>query len=164
MSPEEYAEAIQLYLEKHLSMPPREWPAVRRHIADTIREACQAAVKTNKVPAKTQSIWDAYANEYRKRYGVEPLDGAKVRSQMANLLKKVPATDAPKLAQFFVRHSDQFYVRNKHPFDFCLRDAQRLYVEMQTGEIATFDSAKAQEKYDATVRAAREAYARKHGR
>jgi hypothetical protein len=115
-----------------------------------------------KEPAKTAAIWEAYCEEYETRHKVLPLDGAPIRGQMAQLLNRVPAAEVPGLVRFYVQHNDAFYVKNKHSFGLCLRDAQKLYTEWKTGNITTTAQAQAGEKYDSTVRAAKSYFNRKH--
>jgi hypothetical protein len=79
-------------------------------------------------------IWEAYSFAYRKRYGVEPVSNEKVRSQIKQLCKRLPVTDAPLVAEFFVTHNDAFYVKTMHPVGMLLKDAEKLHTEWSTGK------------------------------
>lgn len=78
-------------------------------------------------------VWTAYSEAYRERYGAFPLRDAKVNSILATFADKIPAGEAPAVAAWYVRSSEAFYVRRKHPIDVMLRDATKLNTEWETG-------------------------------
>ncbi len=57
---------------------------------------------------------------------------AKVNGQMAQLLQRLGADEAPAVAQFFLSHKNLLYVRAMHPVDLLLRDAEKLRTEWAT--------------------------------
>lgn len=88
-----------------------------------------------KPPAPTAGTWTAYCDAYRERYGVDPVRNAKVNGQVAQFVGRLGA-DSPQVAAFFVGLQDQFYVKQMHPVDLLLRDAEKLRTQWATGRRA----------------------------
>lgn len=87
--------------------------------------------------AKTTDTWLAYANAYRKRYGVDPTPNAKVRSQLSQFIDRVGIVDAPEIAEFYVRHNKAWYVSHQHPVGSLLADAEGLRTQWLNGRVVT---------------------------
>lgn len=102
-----------------------------------------AKTKSPKEPAPTHAIWQAYARAYENRYRAEPVRNAKVNGQLASLLGRLGAEEAPAVAAFYVGHSNRYYVQKMHSVDCLLADAEKLRTEWATGNRIT--SAAAQE-------------------
>ena len=85
----------------------------------------------------TAPAWEGYRAAYQRRYGTDPVRNAKVNGQLAHLLKRIPADEAPEVAAFYVGHSAALYVRAGHPVDLLLRDAEKLRTEWVTGHRIT---------------------------
>ena len=85
----------------------------------------------------TAPAWEGYRAAYQRRYGTDPVRNAKVNGQLAHLLKRIPADEAPEVAAFYVAHSAALYVRAGHPVDLLLRDAEKLRTEWVTGHRIT---------------------------
>lgn len=88
-------------------------------------------------PKPSAATWNAYADAYRKRYGVEPVCNAKVRGQLAHFVTRVPADEAPLIAAWFVGHNSAFYVRKGHAIDSLIADAEKLRTEWATNRQVT---------------------------
>jgi hypothetical protein len=97
--------------------------------------------KTEKEPAPTTAIWSAYANAYMNRYHAEPVRNAKVNGQLAHLLTRLGAAEAPDVAAFFVGHNNRYYVQKMHSVDCLLADAEKLRTEWATGRRVTATAA-----------------------
>lgn len=95
------------------------------------------APKAAKEPAPSAEAWDRYANAYRSRYGAEPVRNAKVNGQLAQVVARLGAAEAPAVAGFFVGHQNALYVRAMHPIDLLLRDAEKLRTEWATNRQVT---------------------------
>lgn len=93
--------------------------------------------KSAKEPAPTTAIWEAYAISYALRYGVNPVRNAKVNGQLASLLTRLGAEEAPMVASFYVGHSNRYYVQKMHAVDCLLADAEKLRTEWATGRRVT---------------------------
>lgn len=88
--------------------------------------------RKSKDPAPTSATWKAYSASYALRYGVEPVRNAKVNGQLANLLRRVSAEEAPLIAKFYVEHPDAFYGKKGHSVDMLLQDCEKLRTEWAT--------------------------------
>lgn len=97
--------------------------------------------KVAKEPAPTGMIWQAYSQAYWNRYGVEPVRNAKVNGQLAQLLTRLGAQEAPAVAQWFLTHNNRWYVQQMHSVDSLLRDAEKLRTEWATGNRMTVAAA-----------------------
>jgi len=71
-----------------------------------------------------------------ERYGVDPVRNAKVNGQLAQFVARL-GVDSPQVAAFFVGLQDQFYVKQMHPVDLLLRDAEKLRTRWATGKRST---------------------------
>jgi hypothetical protein len=85
-------------------------------------------------PNKTESVWFAYSDAYRVRYGTDPVRNAKVNSQLAQLTKRLGEEEAPRVAAFYVTHNAAFYVKAMHAIGPLLADAEKLRTEWVTGQ------------------------------
>ncbi len=97
--------------------------------------------KKPKEPAPTNAIWEAYSDAYQRRYGTEPVRNAKVNGQLAQLLQRLGAEEAPQVAAWFVGHSNRYYVQKMHSVDCLLADAEKLRTEWATGRRVTATAA-----------------------
>lgn len=71
------------------------------------------------------------------RYGVEPVRNATVNAQVVAFVKRLPHSEAPSVAIFYLTHNKRFYVEQKHPFGLLLKDAEGLRTEWATGNRVT---------------------------
>lgn len=78
-------------------------------------------------------VWDSYSKAYEKRYRSVPVRNVKTNSQLTSLVGRIGGEEAPLVAEFYVWHNDQFYVRQMHPVGLLLRDAEKLRTEWFTG-------------------------------
>lgn len=74
---------------------------------------------------------------YHDRHGAEPVRNKTINSQLKAFVERVGADAAPHVAKFYVSHSEQFYVRSRHPVNLLLRDAEKLHTEWKTGSQMT---------------------------
>lgn len=77
-------------------------------------------------PSVVSQTWQAYEEEYERRYRVKPTRNAKVMGQVTQFCKRVPAAEAPSIVRFFLSHPKSFYVQKLHEFGLCLADAESL--------------------------------------
>lgn len=87
-----------------------------------------------KLVAPTAATWNAYSSAFLARYGVDPLRNAKTNGQLANLVSRLGAEQAPRVAAFYVAHQGAYYAQRAHSVDALLIDAEKLRVEMLTGK------------------------------
>lgn len=88
-------------------------------------------------PGKSAAAFEAYASAYLLRYGVDPRRNAKVNGQLAKLVNRIGAEEAPAVAAFYVQHNRALYVSSRHCTDLLLRDAEGLRTEWATGRRVT---------------------------
>ncbi len=91
------------------------------------------AKKPAKAPAPTAALWQAYADGYYSRYGCPPVRNGKVNGQLARVLERLGADEAPLIAAFYVASDNPYYVREMHAVDHLLRDAEKLRTLWATG-------------------------------
>jgi hypothetical protein len=95
---------------------------------------------------KSVEVVNAYKLAYKSKYGVDPIINAATRGQACKLVDAVGKEVAPMLAQFYLTHNAQWYVRNLHKFGLLLSDAEKLHTEMQKGEYMTESMARKADK------------------
>lgn len=80
----------------------------------------------------TAETWEAYSTAYRMRYGTEPVRNARVNGQLANLVARLGASEAPQVAVYYLTHNRASYVRSNHAVGLLLADAEGLRTEWAT--------------------------------
>jgi hypothetical protein len=89
-------------------------------------------VKMLAVPPKSERTWQAYAGEYSRRYGVQPVRNAKTNSQLCQLVDRLGREEAPQVAAFYLSHAKPIYTSNRHPVSLLLRDAEGIRTDLLT--------------------------------
>lgn len=88
-----------------------------------------------------RATWTAYGLAYQDRYGVAPVRNAKVSGQVKQFCQRIPHTEAPLIAGFYVWHNQSFYVTKGHPIGLMLNDAEKLRTEWATNTKITTSQA-----------------------
>lgn len=121
-------------------------------------------VKVEKIPVPTKQAWEAYSTAYETKYQTEPVRNAMVNGQLAQLVARLGAADAPLVAGWYLGHRNQFYVSCGHSVAMLLRDCEKLRSEWVTGRQGTHAQAvmgdKTQANYNAFAPLIAEAKAR----
>lgn len=94
------------------------------------------------------ATWAAYAEAHEARYGVPPVRNARVNAQVAQVVSRLGAEEAPEVARFFVEHNAGWYVTKGHPIGALLADAEKLRTEWATGRRITRGDARNAEVVD----------------
>jgi hypothetical protein len=102
------------------------------------------------------AVWESYAKAYLVRYKTPPVRNAKVNGQLVQLVKRVGSVPAVGIAEFYVRHNDQFYVKARHPPGLLLRDCEGLHTQWKTGCTVTTTQAMQVDKQSAKAQMWRE--------
>lgn len=89
------------------------------------------------VPRPASATWDAYSQAYEARYGEPPVRNARVNSQLAQFVKRVPEGEAPAIAAAYLRSQNARYVAAGHSVGCLLADAEKLRTEAVTGRSGT---------------------------
>lgn len=113
--------------------PPKTLPPGSAKSADA------TAAETENFGGKLENkaVWAAYGFAYKARYGVDPVPNAKSNALVAQLSKRLPSSEAPAVASFYVRHNKALYVSSKHCLDLLVRDCEGLRTEWITGRTVT---------------------------
>ena len=112
--------------------------------------------KTDAQIANTNT-WDAYTIAYLERYGVEPVRNAKVNAQVAQLVQRLGAEEAPQVAMFYVTINDSFFIRASHEFGLLASRAEGIRTQWLTGRQVNAVTARQMENTKANISAAQEA-------
>lgn len=116
----------------------------------------KAKQKTDAQIANTNT-WDAYTIAYLERYGVEPVRNAKVNGQIAQLVQRLGADEAPQVAMFYVSINDSFFIRASHEFGLLVARAEGIRTQWITGRQVNAVTARQMENTQANISAAQEA-------
>jgi hypothetical protein len=103
-------------------------------IADRKRPAKRRAAKPKTDGSR---VWEAYADEYRRRYRCDPVRDARANTVCANLVRALGASEAPEIARWYVGSNDSWFVRRKHPVGDLMQNAQRFATEWRQGRRGT---------------------------
>jgi len=130
----------------------------------TARPRRAVATRPKSAPAPTAAVWEAYSAAYHTRYGAPPVRNARVNGQLAQLVARLGAEEAPHVAAHYVGHNGAYYVRSMHDTAALLRDAEKLRTEWATGRRVTQTAAtqvdRTQTNYDSFAPLLAEARAR----
>lgn len=114
--------------------------------------------------AANGATWDAYTIAYLERYGVEPVRNAKVNAQVAQLVQRLGADEAPQVAMFYVTINDSFFIRSSHEFGLLVSRAEGIRTQWVTGRQVNSITAQQIERKQANILAGHEAASRVMGR
>ncbi|MCK9802114.1 hypothetical protein M1B34_31755 [Pseudomonas sp. MAFF 302030] len=146
--------SLDLPIEDQKPLPVAEAPAAPTNIQVLKPKATRQ--KTDAQIANTNT-WDAYTIAYLERYGVEPVRNAKVSSQVAQLVKRLGAEEAPQVAMFYVAINDSFFIRASHEFGLLVARAEGIRTQWLTGRQVNAVTARQMENTQANISAAQEA-------
>jgi hypothetical protein len=93
--------------------------------------------KADKQAAPTADTWASYSDAYAKRYAVDPVRNATVNGQLAQVVSRIGAVEAPDVAAWYVQSRNSFYVQSGHSVGMLLRDCEKLRTEWATGRQVT---------------------------
>lgn len=96
-------------------------------------EAAPKKSKPEKAEAASGPTWIAYQTAYRRVYGIDPVRNAKANALAAQLVKRLGADEAPRLAAHYLTLQKPLYRERSHPLDLLVRDCEGLRTEMLTG-------------------------------
>lgn len=99
--------------------------------------------------AKTASVWTAYSTAYETRYQAKPPRNATINAQLAALIARVGAANAPGIAAHYLHSNRGLYVSAKHATALLLRDAEALSTEWLTRSHGTDTAARQSDKRQA---------------
>lgn len=121
--------------------------------AEDVPDPKPKAKRSPKEPAPSAETWEAYSEAYRTRYGAEPVRNATVNGQLAQLVGRLGADEAPAVAAWYVSHQNRFYVGAGHSVGVLLRDCEKLRTEWATNRQVTATQAHQADKTQANFNA-----------
>ena len=92
--------------------------------------------------AKTFKAWANYAIAYRNRYKTWPVSNQKTSAMLSQLVDRVGADLAPKVAAFYLQMNQQFYLTKLHPVSLLLADCEAIATQCTTGQQMTHAQAR----------------------
>ncbi|MCP1328469.1 hypothetical protein, partial [Halomonas sp. 707D4] len=81
--------------------------------------------------------WANYACAYRARYGTWPVWNQKSAANMSQLVDRVGAERAPRVAAHYLKLNNQFYTARMHPVSLLLQDCESIATQLATGQQVT---------------------------
>lgn len=124
-------------LKPNQSAVPVARDATARAAANARKSRPRTGDGNNDAASSASVVWAAYSDGFRRRYGVDPIRNAKVNSQIVQLVKRLGADEAPRVAEFYTQHKRGLYTSARHCVDLLLRDAEGLRMEWVTGQTVT---------------------------
>lgn len=107
--------------------------------------------------AKTYKPWANYAIAYRKRYKVWPAWNATAAGQISQLVDRMGAELAPKVAAYYVTINDSRLINDCHPVSLLLRGCEGYRTQYLTGRQMNGTTARQLEQSQANLNAAQTA-------
>lgn len=100
--------------------------------------------------SKTAEIWKRYSAAYANRYHTEPSRNAKINGQLANIVDRLGAEEAPLVAEWFLQHNDRWYAQKGHSVEALQKDCEKIRMEWATGNRITATKAAQMDRTQAT--------------
>lgn len=117
---------------------PEPTPQTSQESSDDLLARIPADMPGTRDPsAKTFKAWANYAIAYRNRYKTWPVSNQKTSAMLAQLVDRVGAELAPKVAAFYLQMNQQFYVTKVHPVSLLLADCEAIATQCTTGQQIT---------------------------
>jgi hypothetical protein len=129
-----------------LAEPPSQAIVPMEPVEAEYQEPPPKPPKKAKAPSDGAQVWEAYAHAYEQRYGTPPVRNARVNGQCAQLVARLGAERAAAVVRFFLTHQSRYYVQTVHTLGACLKDAEALWTQMQTGQRITSATANEADK------------------
>lgn len=99
--------------------------------------------------AKTYATWRAYANAFIAKHKVAPKWNRAIGGMVAQVVARLGADDAPRVAEFYVTMNNAFYTQRMHPVTLLLRDCESIYAQFCTGRAMTSTRARQIDRQEA---------------
>ena len=93
-------------------------------------------------PTVGRLVWDSYCKAMKERYDADPPLSRTSASLCKKFAEKMPAEDAPKVAEFYVHWNQKLYVESGHCLELLCRDAQKIHMGWQNGRVITSKQAR----------------------
>lgn len=107
--------------------------------------------------AKSHKTWINYAICYNRRHGAWPVWNRTMGGMVTNLISRVGAEAAPKVAAFYVGVNEASVMRAGHSFKILLADAEKFHTQWLTGRQMTAERARQADQTQSNLDAADEA-------
>lgn len=120
-------------------------PPASVQINDPLAEP-KKSKKLSKSPSEGVRVWNAYRGAYMARYQQEPVRNAKVNAQCDQLVGRLGLEAAIKVVDFYLTHSNRYYVQQVHALGLCLKDAEGLHTQMLANYRVSSSEAHGQDK------------------
>lgn len=102
-------------------------PSVTILSTTTISKSAKGA----KAPSAVSLCFQAYQTGIKAKYGADYPPSAKTNGQLANLVARVGAEQAPALVSYYLSRTDAWLVKRKHGLEFLCKEAERWCLDMQ---------------------------------
>lgn len=109
---------------------------------------------------KTYRTWVNYAWTFKRRYGVYPVWNARVAGQLAQLVDRLGAEAAPKVAAYYLSITDHRFISDQHSVNLLLSKAEALHTQWAAGTRVNTTTARQQERTAANYEAGQAVVAR----
>lgn len=104
-----------------LRSPVGERPPQKSLVSKTPRVSRRGSSES-----KGSAVWSSYAAAYRDRYREDPVRNARANALCCQLVDRIGAEDAPKVAAYYLTISRPFYVQRFHPLTALIADAEGI--------------------------------------
>lgn len=122
---------------------PEPTPSASQESNDDLLARIPADMPGTRDPnAKTFKAWANYAIAYRNRYKTWPVSNQKTSAQLSQLVDRVGAELAPKVAAFYLQMNQQFYLTKLHSVSLLLADCEAIATQCTTGRQVTHAQAR----------------------
>lgn len=96
--------------------------------------SAQAASPKRDTTGKSAPLWQAYKEEYVKKWKDEPPPpDATIYSQLCVLLRNLGEKKAIEVIRYYFKMSDSYYIQNFHPIPLLVKQRHKIYSSMTTG-------------------------------
>jgi len=101
-------------------------------------------VKQVKEKVKTDSslVFEAYSQAIENLYKTKPLRNSKTNAQCKQLVDRLGLENALRIVEFYVNSKDSFYLKMAHSLDWCVKNAESLFLQYESGIVINASKAR----------------------
>lgn len=88
-------------------------------------------VKKEKKTARSAATWEAYADAYKRVYGILPLRDRQMNMTLLKFVESLGESDAPEFCKWYLSKNDFDVVQRRHSVDWLWYNRERYFADFR---------------------------------
>jgi hypothetical protein len=98
--------------------------------------------QTGKIKTDGSLVFEAYSQAIENLYKTKPLRNSKTNAQCKQLVDRLGLENALRVVEFYVNSKDSFYLKMAHSLDWCVKNAESLFLQCESGIVINASKAR----------------------